>query len=106
MTLIIFCLIGAAFCFCSIVLMLYNKRVDALVDENIEYIEKNPYRNYMIAGFLNMIMFYIFIAAAGTLSKQHSEPKAIDVYRNKTELIVTSVNDSPVDSTVVFKSNN
>ena len=38
-----------------------------------------------------------------TLSLSETKPTAIDVYRNKTELKVTSVNGTAVDSLVVFK---
>lgn len=31
------------------------------------------------------------------------KPKAIDVYRGNTELVITCENDAPTDSTVVFK---
>ena len=33
-------------------------------------------------------------------------PSAIDVYRGKTELEITSVNGIPIDTVVVFKKNN
>lgn len=39
---------------------------------------------------------------AGVLNKR-STPKAIDVYRGKTELEVTSVNGVPIDTVVVWK---
>ena len=34
------------------------------------------------------------------------KPSAIDVYRGNTELEITSVNGTPIDSIVVFKKNN
>ena len=37
-------------------------------------------------------------------SKQEKVPTALDVYRNKTELKITSVNGVPTDSAVVFKN--
>ena len=36
------------------------------------------------------------------ISREH-KPKAIDVYRNKTELEITSVNGVPRDTVVVWK---
>ena len=33
-------------------------------------------------------------------------PSAIDVYRGNTELEITSVNGTPIDTVVVFKKNN
>lgn len=32
-------------------------------------------------------------------------PTAMDVYQGKTELKITSINDIPVDSVVIFKEN-
>ena len=34
------------------------------------------------------------------------KPSALDVYRGKTELEITSVNGTPIDTVVVFKKNN
>ena len=33
-------------------------------------------------------------------------PSALDVYRGNTELEITSVNGTPIDTVVVFKNNN
>lgn len=54
-------------------------------------------------------MFIILFAIAEMLtifeiSREH-KPKAIDVYRNKTELEITSVNGVPRDTVVVWKNN-
>jgi hypothetical protein len=52
-------------------------------------------------------VFIILLAIAEVLtifeiSREH-KPKAIDVYRNKTELEITSVNGVPRDTVVVWK---
>lgn len=52
-------------------------------------------------------VFIILFAIAEMLtifeiSREH-KPKAIDVYRNKTELEITSVNGIPRDTVVVWK---
>ena len=52
-------------------------------------------------GFL--IGCVVSLVVAVTLSLSETKPTAIDVYRNKTELKVTSVNGTAVDSLVVFK---
>lgn len=38
-------------------------------------------------------------------SLDEDNPKALDVYRNKTELQITYKGDEPVDTIVVFKEN-
>lgn len=49
------------------------------------------------------IFALLLTAIAFTYSIQ-SIPQAIDVYRNKTELEITSVNGTPIDTVVVWKS--
>lgn len=47
-----------------------------------------------------------FIAAfvcAALIVKDVDKPKAIDVYRGKTELKITFVGNEPVDSVVIYK---
>ena len=48
------------------------------------------------------IFALLLTAIAFTYSIQ-SIPQAIDVYRNKTELEITSVNGTPIDTVVVWK---
>ena len=38
--------------------------------------------------------------------KEKPIPSALDVYRGNTELEITSVNGTPIDTVVVFKTNN
>ena len=53
-------------------------------------------------------VFIIIFALAEILTifeiSEETKPKAIDVYRNKTELEITSVNGVPRDTVVVWKS--
>lgn len=48
-----------------------------------------------------VIGFVIGITCGGFISESQVQP--IDVYRGKTELVVTYKNDVAVDSTVVYK---
>ena len=54
-------------------------------------------------------MFWLFSFTSGfflclaIVNKGLEGPKAIDVYRNKTELRITSVNGVPTDTVVVWK---
>lgn len=49
------------------------------------------------------IFALLLTSIAFTYSIQ-SIPQAIDVYRNKTKLEITSVNGTPIDTVVVWKS--
>jgi small-conductance mechanosensitive channel len=54
-------------------------------------------------------MFFLFILSMvlGAIIEAHNEskqPSALDVYNDKTELRITSVNGVPVDTVVVFKT--
>jgi hypothetical protein len=52
-------------------------------------------------------VFIILLSIAGILTitdiLNDPKPKAIDVYRNKTELEITSVNGTPIDTVVVWR---
>ena len=52
-------------------------------------------------------IFYgiLFIVTLCTAITTHKSPQAIDVYRGKTSLEITSVNNIPTDTTVVWKNN-
>lgn len=55
-------------------------------------------------GWLSVIFYGIlFMVTLSTAITSHEVPKAIDVYRGKTSLEITSVNNIPTDSTVVWK---
>jgi hypothetical protein len=53
------------------------------------------------------IIFYgiLFVVTLYTAITTHKSPQAIDVYRGKTSLEITSVNNIPTDTTVVWKNN-
>ena len=61
-------------------------------------IEKNA--KVLKASILEVITTLFFLLGTFCYS---IKPKAIDVYRDKTELVITYENDVPTDSTVVFK---
>ena len=59
---------------------------------------------------IKLLCILCFVAGMGTYGlcwyffQKDEEPTALDVYRGKTELVVTSKNGVPVDSVVVFKN--
>lgn len=55
---------------------------------------------YMLFLFAFMCGFFVCFAV---VDKVVEGPKAIDVYRDKTELRITSVNGVPTDTVVVWK---
>lgn len=58
----------------------------------------------LICGVFIIILAIAEILMIFDISKE-PKPKAIDVYRNKTELEITSVNGVPRDTVVVWKNN-
>ena len=56
--------------------------------------------SYMLFLFAFMCGFFVCFAV---VDKIVEGPKAIDVYRDKTELRITSVNGVPTDTVVVWK---
>lgn len=56
-----------------------------------------------------MGMFIVILAVAEIIMiynvSDEPEPKAIDVYRGKTELEIHSINNMPQDTVVVWKNN-
>ena len=63
--------------------------------------------NCPIDDLIGNMMFSIIIGALlwGITISMGNEPRAIDVYRNKTKLEITSVNGVPRDTVVVWKNN-
>jgi len=57
----------------------------------------------LILGLVITILFVAEIIMIYDISKD-TKPNAIDVYRNKTELEITSVNGIPIDTVVVWKN--
>lgn len=56
-------------------------------------------------GWISIIFYGIlFLVTLYTAVTSLNVPQAIDVYRGKTSLEITSVNNIPTDSTVVWKT--
>lgn len=56
-------------------------------------------------GWLSVIFYgVLFLVTLCTAITSLNAPQAIDVYRDKTSLEITSVNNIPTDSTVVWKA--
>lgn len=56
----------------------------------------------LVCGLFIILFAIAEILTIYEISREH-KPKAIDVYRNKTELEITSVNGVPRDTVVVWK---
>lgn len=54
---------------------------------------------------LGVVLSVFFVIEVGIVSSILAEqtPTALDVYRGTTELMITSINGVPTDTTVVFK---
>lgn len=55
-------------------------------------------------GVVMSILFNIEVILVGDIIEDPI-PSALDVYRGNTELEITSVNGTPIDTVVVFKKN-
>ena len=53
-----------------------------------------------------IIMLMIIEICLVVIIKEKQTPSALDVYRGNTELEITSVNGTPIDTVVVFKKKN
>ena len=69
------------------------------------YISKSSTEDYDIGIIIGGIIATLMVVEVYLLADIIGEPKpsAIDVYRGNTELEITSVNGTPIDSVVVFK---
>lgn len=54
-------------------------------------------------GGATVVFLSLTVFAAGVLTIHLGKPSAIDVYRGKTTLEITYKNNTPIDSTVVYK---
>ena len=54
---------------------------------------------------LLIILIFIEVCLLNNI-KEKTTPSALDVYRGNTELEITSVNGTPIDTVVVFKNKN
>lgn len=52
-----------------------------------------------------ILFFFISLMSICAYYDFNTEPKAIDVYRNKTTLKITYKNNIPTDTTVIYKTN-
>ena len=58
--------------------------------------------------FIALLLIILIIIEVCLLNniKEKTTPSALDVYRGNTELEITSVNGTPIDTVVVFKNKN
>ena len=57
-----------------------------------------------VCGMIVIMLLIVELLMIYDISNENEpKPKAIDVYRNKTELEITSVNGVPIDTVVVWK---
>lgn len=72
------------------------------------YISKSSTEDYdigiIIGGIIATLMVIEVHLLADIIGKPKTKPSAIDVYRGNTELEITSVNGTPIDTVVVFKN--
>lgn len=57
----------------------------------------------IVAGAI--LFFFISVLSTCAYCSIDAEPKAIDVYRNKTALKITYEDNIPTDTTVIYKTN-
>ena len=70
------------------------------------YISKESDDNFYIGVFIGMILAVLIVVGTALVAGiiYGPRPSAIDVYRGNTELEITSVNGTPIDTIVVFKT--
>lgn len=81
--------------------------VGVLILVLITYIERcdNSIFGGVLIGIFIMTLALIEVCLISIITEK-PKPSAIDVYRGKTELEITSVNGTPIDTVVVFKKKN
>lgn len=69
------------------------------------HISNNSTEDFDIGFIIGGIIATLMVIEVNLLADIIGEPKpsALDVYRGNTELEITSVNGTPIDSVVVFK---
>ena len=69
------------------------------------YISKSSTEDYDIGIIIGGIIATLMVIEVYLLANitEKPTPSAIDVYRGNTELEITSINGTPIDSVVVFK---
>lgn len=63
--------------------------------------------NFETGAMLGVIISILFVTEVifVYITIEEPTPSALDVYRGNTELEITSVNGTPIDTVVVFKKN-
>lgn len=99
------CIVAGCFCLIIIVLLvLLADRTNDIFEDKISESEYNDLKSLHLSIWaLTILICGMCFLSAITVFQENKKPQAIDVYRNKTELIITSVNDVPKDTTIVFK---
>ena len=72
------------------------------------YINKRYGSNFGVGMFIGGFMTILMVIEIRSVSMiiEKPTPLALDVYRGNTELEITSVNGTLIDTVVVFKKNN
>ena len=71
------------------------------------YTSKNSTDDFIIGWWTGVIIMILIVFEVNLLSNIIGKPtpSALDVYRGNTEMEITSVNGTPIDTVVVFKKN-
>lgn len=114
-TLLIFGIIFLVLGICSLIGALIVSKFDFGSGKIVKYndIHEKFERNHPLEGFISaysgmsgfiLIFIGLLLVSDCFMPAKSYTPKAIDVYRGKTELEITSVNGVPKDTVVVFKN--
>ena len=73
-----------------------------------EHISERCSDSFDAGVFIGIVITILIVIEICLVSEiiEKPKPSALDVYRGKTELEITSVNGTPIDTVVVFKKNN
>lgn len=71
------------------------------------YTSTNSTDDFIIGWWTGVIIMILIVFEVNLLSNIIGKPtpSALDVYRGNTEMEITSVNGTPIDTVVVFKKN-
>lgn len=70
-----------------------------------EYISERCDGGFEVGAFIGTIVTILFVIEICLVNEiiEKSKPSALDVYRGNTELEITFVNGTPIDTVVVWK---
>ena len=70
-----------------------------------EHIRERCGSGFEFGAFIGVFVTILFVIEIGLVSEiiEKSKPTALDVYRGNTELEITFVNGTPIDTVVVFQ---